>query len=430
MDEELYQQIFQYLRGNRINKNLSNREKQQLINKIKYYQIINEQLYKKPRKQNPLLLKVVRRSEFETLMEMMHDHSTARHLGIESTYNRIKERYYWNQMYDDIREYIKTCNTCQRFGKPERNEPLHSIKVVKPLERIGIDIVGPLPETVKGNKYMVVAIEYLTKWVEVRALDRATAENVANFIHEEIICRFGAPKVIMTDQGSHFKNQMVDKLCNNYKIEHRLSSPYHPQTNGLVERFNRTLTGMLAKTNDIFNWDLHIPSVLFAYRTTKHSTTKYTPFYLMYGREPVLPMEIDNKEPPEDDETNVEENLAELILQRTYELEELLPQHQQKAKELIKISQERSQKHHKDKKMKKEITYQKGDKVWLYDSRLDKQWSRKLDPKWKGPFTVEKRLDKGSYVLSNDFGQMPEPIHSDRLKLHRNRESWEPQILI
>jgi len=210
---------------------------------------------------------------------------------------------------------------------------------------------------------MVVAIEYLTKWVEVRASDRATTENVANFIHEEIICRFGAPKVIMTDQGSHFKNQMVDKLCNNYKIEHRLSSPYHPQTNGLVERFNRTLTGMLAKTNDIFNWDLHIPSVLFAYRTTKHSTTRYTPFYLMYGRNPVLPLEIDNKEPPEDDEINLEENLAKLILQRTYELEELLPQHQQKARELIKISQGKSQKRHKDKKMKKEITYQKGDKV-------------------------------------------------------------------
>jgi hypothetical protein len=322
-------------------------------------------------------------------MEMMHDHSTAGHLGIESTYNKIKERYYWNQMYDDIREYIKTCNTCQRFGKPERNEPLHSIKVIQPLERIGIDIVGPLPETAKGNKYMVVAIEYLTKWVEVRALDRATAENVANSIHEEIICRFGAPKIIMTDQGSHFKNQMVDKLCDNYKIEHRLSSPYHPQTNGLVERFNRTLTGMLAKTNDIFNWDLHIPSVLFAYRTTKHSTTKYTPFYLMYGRDPVLPMEIDNKESPEDNETNLEENLAELILQRTYELEELLPQHQQKAKELIKISQERSQKRHKDKRMKKEITYQKGDKVWLYDSRLDnsgqENWIRsgKDHSQWK-----------------------------------------------
>ncbi len=92
MDENLYQQLFQYLKGNRINENLSDKERQQLINKAKYYQIINEQLYKKPRKWNPGILKVIQRSEFEPLMEMMHDHSTAGHLGIESTYNKIKEK--------------------------------------------------------------------------------------------------------------------------------------------------------------------------------------------------------------------------------------------------------------------------------------------------------------------------------------------------
>lgn len=426
MDEDLYQQITLYLKKKKIRKNLSEKERQRLINKTRYYQIIKGRLYKKSNRWNSKPLKVLRRSEFETVMKIMHDLPSGGHLGIESTYNKIKEKYYWNQMYDDIKEYIQTCNTCQRFGKPERNEILHPIRVVQPFERIGIDIVGPLPETMKGNKYMVVAIEYLTKWVEVRALDKATAENVANFIYEEIICRHGAPKIIMTDQGSHFKNKMIEELCNNFKIEHRLSSPYHPQTNGLVERFNRTLTTMLAKTNDIYNWDLHIPSVLFAYRTTKHSTTKYTPFYLNYGRNPVLPLEIEDKEELKIDNENLEENL----LKRIYELEEILPQHQQNAKELIRLSQEKSQKRHKDKKMKKPITYQQGDKVLIYDSRLDKQWSGKLDKKWKGPFTVEKRLDKGSYILANDFGQLKEPIHSDRLKLFKGRQSWEPHITI
>jgi len=131
-------------------------------------------------------------------------------------------------MYDDIKKYIRTCDTCQRFGKPERNEPLHSIKITQPFERIGIDIVGPLPETENKNKYMVVAIEYLTKWVEIRALDKVTAENIAKFVFEEIICRHGIPQIILTDQGSHFKNKMLDELCNNFGIKHRLSSPYHP----------------------------------------------------------------------------------------------------------------------------------------------------------------------------------------------------------
>src|SRR6185295_9232744 len=313
MDEDLYQQITLYLKEKKISENLLEKERKQIINKSKYYQIINGQLYKKPRKWNTGLLKVLRRSEFETLMKIMHDQPTAGHLGIESTYNKIKKRYYWNQMYDDIKEYIKTCDTCQRFGKPERNEPLHSIEVIQPFERIGIDIVGPLPETANKNKYMVVAIEYLIKWVEVKALDKATAENVAKFVFEEIICKHGTPKIILTDQGSHFKNKMLDELCNKFGIKHRLSSPYHPQTNGLVERFNRTLVTMLAKTNDIFNWDLHIPSVLFVYRTAKHSTTKYTPFYLNYGCDPVLPIELEDKE-----ESTNEISLEDSILTRIY----------------------------------------------------------------------------------------------------------------
>src|SRR6185436_10688235 len=123
MDEDLYQQITLYLEEKEVNENLLENERKQIIKKSKYYQLINGQLYKKPRKWNVGLLKVLRRSEFETLMKIMHDQPTAGHLGIESIYNKIKEKYYWNQMYDDIKEYIRTCD---RFGKPERNEPLHS----------------------------------------------------------------------------------------------------------------------------------------------------------------------------------------------------------------------------------------------------------------------------------------------------------------
>ena len=146
---------------------------------------------------------------------------------------------------------------------------------------------------------------------------------------------------------------------------------------------------------------------------------------LKHCHNPELPIKRKDQNELKINEVNIEKSL----LERIYKLEELLPQHQQNAKELIRLSQEKSQKHHKD-KMKREIIYQKGDKVLIYDSRLDKQWSGKLDKKWKGPFTIEKRLDKGSYILSNDYGLMKEPIHSDRLKLFRNRESWEPHLMV
>src|SRR6185436_4471516 len=147
MDEELYQQLMQHLKSGRINDNLSNREKRKLLNKSKYFKEINGQLYKKPKRGSTEMLKVIRRSEFEDLIKIMHNYPISGHMGINTTYNKIKERYYWNQIYDDIKEYIKTFDTCKSFEKPKRNKILHSIEVEQPFGRIGIDIVRPLPET-------------------------------------------------------------------------------------------------------------------------------------------------------------------------------------------------------------------------------------------------------------------------------------------
>lgn len=428
MDEELYYQILQYFQKGRINENLSNREKGKLLNKIKHFKEIKGQLYKKPRKGRTGMMKVIKRSEFEDLMKIMHDHPTAGHMGINATYGRIKEKYYWNQMYNDIKEYIKTCDTCQRFGKPERNEELHSIKVNQPFERIGIDIVGPLPETPRKNKYIVVATEYLTKWPEARALDKANAENVAEFIYEDIICRHGTPSILLSDQGTHFKNKLIEELCNKFNIKHRYSSPYHPQTNGLTERFNKTLCEILKRTSidNNFEWDKNIPSALFAYRTVKHNITKYSPFYLNYGREPILPNEINEKNPIVEKEIDLENT----ILQRIFDLEETLPQKIKDAQRLIKISQEKSQEQHK-KKIKKKLIFKEGDKVLIYNSKLEKQWSGKLEPKWKGPFIIQEKLSNGSYIIKNQFGKaFKDAIHSDRLKLYKDKHDWQPLVSI
>src|SRR5688572_8830932 len=141
----------------------------------------------------------------------------------------------------------------------------------------------------------------------------AIAENVAKFIYEGIICRHGCPKVIISDRGTHFKNKIIGELCKKFEIKHRLSSPYHPQTNGLVERFNRTLCEALAKvSNEENQWDEYLEQVLFAYRTTKHTTTKKTPFFMTYSREAILPI----------DELRIQENISEKesILKRTYEM--------------------------------------------------------------------------------------------------------------
>src|SRR5207237_690609 len=225
----------------------------------------------------------------------------------------------------------------------------------KTYKRNGINFVGTVERIKRRNRYKLVITDYLTKWPEAKAMKEATAENVVKFIYEGIICRHGCPKIILSDRGTHFRNKLVEGLCEKFEIKHKLSSPYHPQTNGLVERFNRTLCESLAKVSEKENeWDKHIESVLFAYRTMKHNTTKKTPFFMVYGREAILPIE----------EFEIGENFGkDAIIERTYDLINLVEERIE-ALENIERSQVQQKNRH-DTKIKEETKFNIGDKILL-----------------------------------------------------------------
>ena len=259
---------------------------------------------------------------------MFHNDPTSKHFATEAMFNKIRTRYYWPQYYEDIKKYIQSCDACQRRGRSKANNLLHPIPVHSPFYQIGIDIVGPLPRTQRGKRYIVTAMDYLTKWPEARALSETNAKQVADFIYEQIICQHGCPQIILSDRGTHFNNEMIARLLNKFRINHLLSTPYHPQTNGLIERFNRTICESSAKLNLTNNdWDLYIAPTLFAYRTTKHSTTKIEPFYMVYGRNARLP--VDSQE-----EAN---NYSEI--DRLSHLIDEVPPIRHKAKQIISQSQ-------------------------------------------------------------------------------------------
>ena len=137
-------------------------------------------------------------------------------------------------MHMDIEKYIKACDVCQRKGRTRRNNPLHPINSKEPFEKIGIDLVGPLTPIKDGYKFIVVAIDYSTKWSEARVIPNSAAESIIPFLYEDIFCRHGFPKEIISDRGTTFANELIRKLCDKYQIKHHLSAPYHPQTNELV----------------------------------------------------------------------------------------------------------------------------------------------------------------------------------------------------
>src|SRR6266542_4178868 len=199
-------------------------------------------------------LKILKRNEMKPILFLVHEHLLSGHFGLEATLTKLKERYYWPKMKNDVKSYIQIYDQCQRCGKTTDENELHSIKIKELFYQWEIDIVRPLIETSRGNKYIVVAIDYFTKYPEARALTNANVKSVANFIYENIICKHGCSRKIISDRGSHFNNQVIETLCES-----------------------------LAKLNEERkNWDEYILLTLFAYRTKINKSTQFIPFYLTY----------------------------------------------------------------------------------------------------------------------------------------------------
>ena len=218
----------------------------------------------------------------------------ASHRGRESTYQKLSERFYWRNMVDDVASFIKTCDECQRHGKASQklSPELHSIPVPNnAMRQIGVDICR-LPE-VDGFNYLVVCIDYFTKWSEAKPLKEKAAHFVAQFLYE-VICRHGCIQIQINDQGREFVNEVNSNLHRMTGTEQRVTSAYHPQANGLVERQNRSIKESLVKVlnEKPTEWPYIIEGILFAHRVSRHYSTKYSPFQLLYNREPTLPIDL------------------------------------------------------------------------------------------------------------------------------------------
>src|ERR1044072_10001149 len=153
-------------------------------------------------------------------------------------------------MNEEIKLYVQSCHQCQVHARVTKRNELYPIPVSAPWERVGIDFVGPLPETNQGNKYIITAIDYFTRWPEARAVQWADAQSAAKFIYEELICRHGIINIIHSDQETHFVNETINELLTRFDMKHHKVTAYQSQANGLVEHFNRTLKRILVKLID------------------------------------------------------------------------------------------------------------------------------------------------------------------------------------
>ena len=226
-------------------------------------------------------------SDRRKLFDEAHSGKFAGHLREAKIHSVLARHYWWPGMRADITSWCRACLPCatRSVGKSVR-PPLTPIPVGGPFDRVGVDVLQ-LPKTSRGNRYAVVFVDYLTKWPEVYATRDQSAPTIAKLLVEEVISRHGVPRQLLSDRGASFLSRLMLEVCSVMGVKKINTSAYHPQTDGLVERYNRTLTNMLAKTvaPDV-EWDDRLPYVLFAYRVTQQASTGESPFFLLYGRLP------------------------------------------------------------------------------------------------------------------------------------------------
>ena len=230
------------------------------------------------------------------MLSQYHDERTSAHLGFKKTLGKIKAKFYWPGLQKDVKLYVAGCEKCQRRKAPTTNKkaPMQIISCGAPMERIATDILGELPMSNKGNRYILVVSDYFTKWTESFPMANMEAATVAKIIVEEVITRYGTPSMIHSDQGVQYESHLFTEMCRLFNIKKTHTTPYHPQSDGMVERFNKTLATMLSAYVDEHhaNWDEHLPYVMMAYRAAVHETTGTTPNKMMLGREVATPLDI------------------------------------------------------------------------------------------------------------------------------------------
>ncbi len=257
-----------------------------------YFAILKDRLYRVTQdaqsKQDTTQL-LVPKSRREMLFQAAHCNPMAGHLGQAATLNRLMTRFFWPGIHENVRRWCAACRECQLVNPPTSPKaPLRPLPLMQvPFERIGMDLIGPLERSARGHRFALVLVDYATRYPEAVALRNISAKSVAEALFS-MISRLGIPKEILTNQGTAFMSRTIREHYELLGIKSVRTSVYHPQTDGLVERFNHTLKTMIRKLihEDAKIWDKWLEPLLFAVRGVPQASTGFSAFELLYGRQP------------------------------------------------------------------------------------------------------------------------------------------------
>ena len=334
------------------------------------------------------------------------------HCGINRSRKILTARCFWEGMSEDVVDYISKCDRCQksRINKLQKgSEDLHPIPVLRKVwSQVGIDIM--MMKKVGEYRYLITGMDYFSKNLEMCALKTKSAREVAQFIYEDIICRWGSPNVIITDQGREFCNAINDELMEHAHCKHRITSSYHPQSNGLVERQNKTTTNFLLKNmNCQDDWVDMIPTMMGSHRHTVHSTTNIEPSAILLGRKPTLAMDMllrsedyFNRELQDEEIEEIENgNYTEILKLLNFVRQSVFNTTSQN----ISTAQV-SQKKYYDIRHSRNFKFTKNDIMIKFLPRNSERKGGKLEDKFSGPYVIDEIMDLGIARLRTFKGKV------------------------
>ena len=380
------------------------------------YELVDEVLYRNDRGGIQVLM--VPDTLVESILKFYHNDRVLLHVSADRMYALFRTRFFWPGMHKDVVDWCASCVKCKSHkpNQPLNHGLLEPIIAESPFETVHIDIKGPYKETRSGHKYILVCMDHFTNWPEAEPLKTIEAGEVIDKFFNMIIARHSCPIKLVSDQGSQFTSRAFKALCERYGMEKVFSTSYHQQANGKVERFGKFLTDTLATSidKDQGNWDLLLDSALFTYRVSLSPALQESPFFLIYGRDPVLPQDLFTK--PQG--YRWREHRGENLTAYTDRQQKLMGEAYQKLNRYKLIRNQKTKEYYDQ--SHKLVKFAIGSQVMLFTPRTEIGMSTSFLPRWRGPFLVTSQVgDLNFRIESTTAPKKSQMVHVSRLRQYR-----------